>query len=175
MTTHAIVYTWLFLHIGVILAVTSYYTLGAAVTPALANRARRQFAKRPWLPIVVGLLISGPWVLAAIVLFNQAPAGTKFAGALLGCLWILGGLIGGAGIAQHIGGADINTDQVSWQQTFRGGLFISLTWILPLVGWLGMLPLTMAAGIGCLVLGIFFGRNENPLVEEPRLEAVAGT
>ena len=166
MTTHAIVYTWLFIHIGVILTVASYYTLGAAVTPGLAKRARRQFAKRPWLPIILGLAISVPWILVAILLISQAAAAAKLAGALMGCLWVLSGLIGGAGIAQRVGGVGMDADQVSWVQTFRGGLFITLTWILPLVGWLGMLPLTMSAGVGCLVLAIFFGRNDDSAKSE---------
>ena len=169
MTTHAVVYTWLFVHIGVILVVTSYYTLGAALAPGLTQRARKQFARRPWLPILVGLAISVPWVVAALVLLNLAPAGAKFVGVVMGCLWVLSGLIGGAGIAQHIGGRG-SSDHESWVQTFRGGLFISLTWILPLVGWLGMLPVTLAAGIGCLVLGVFFGREKKvpaPTSESP--------
>ncbi len=173
MTTHAVVYTWLFIHIGVILVVTSYYTLGAALAPALTSRARRQFAARPWLPIVIGLAISVPWILAAIVLLQQAPAFAKFGGAVLGCVLILLGLIGGAGIAQHVGGGDTETNRASWVQTVRGGLFISLTWVLPLVGWLVMLPLTMSAGIGCLVLGIFFGRSDKTVVATRVLETSA--
>lgn len=165
MTTHAIVYTWLFIHIGVILVVASYFTLGAALAPALTSRARQLFAAQPWRPIVVGFVISAPWMLIAITLFRQTPAAAKFVGAVLGCLWILLGLIGGAGVAQHVGGGDNSSHGVSWVQTFRGGLFISLTWALPLVGWLGMLPLTMSAGIGCLVLGSFFGRSNKTVVE----------
>lgn len=171
MTTHAVVYTWLFIHIGVILVVTSYYMLGAALTPVLTSRARRLFADRPWLPIVVGLVISVPWVLISIVLLQQASAAVKFFGVVMGCFWILSGLIGGAGIAQHVGGGDLTSDRASWVQTFRGGLFISLTWVLPLVGWMGMLPLTMSAGIGCLVLGLYSGRQK-PLNEAaPMLES----
>ncbi len=173
MTTSAVVYTWLFIHIGVILVVTSYFTLGAALAPGLTARARKQFARRPWLPIVVGLVISVPWVVVAIVLLNQPAAGAKFVGAVLGCLWVLASLIGGAGIAQHIGGSRDSQGSVSWIQTFRGGLLISLTWVLPLVGWLGMLPLTMSAGIGCLVLGLFVGRKDQTLVATPMLESVA--
>ena len=67
------------------------------------------------------------------------------------------------------------SNRVSWVQTFRGGLFISLTWVLPLVGWLVMLPLTMSAGIGCLVLGSFFGRSNKTIVETPVLDSAAGT
>lgn len=175
MTTHAVVYTWLFIHIGVILVVTSYFTLGAALAPELTNRARRQFAARPWLPIIIGLAISVPWMLTAIVLLQQSPAAAKFVGAVLGCLWILSGLIGGAGIAQHVGGGDNESNRVSWVQTFRGGLLISLTWVLPLVGWLVMLPLTMSAGIGCLVLGSFFGRSKKVVVKTPVLDSATGT
>ncbi|MCZ6835157.1 MAG: hypothetical protein O7G85_05220, partial [Planctomycetota bacterium] len=120
MTTHAVVYTWLFIHIGVVLVVTSYYTLGAALAPGLTSRARQQFASRPWLPIVIGLALSVPWVLVSIVLLQQASAGAKFMGASLGCLWVLSGLIGGAGIAQHIGGGDNSSQSASWVQTFRG-------------------------------------------------------
>lgn len=170
MTTHAVVYTWLFIHIGVILVVTSYYTLGAALAPALTDRARRHFARRPWLPILIGLAISLPWVLAAIVLLQQTPAAVKFLGAVLGGLWVLLGLIGGAGIAKHVGGNGA-PDRDSWVQTFRGGLIISLTWVLPIVGWLGMLPMTLAAGIGCLAMGVFSGREKSTDASAPALES----
>ena len=175
MTTHAVVYAWLFVHIGVILVVTSYFTLGAALAPALTSRARQQFADRPWLPIIIGIVISVPWVLVAIVLIQQPPAAAKFVGVVLGCLWVLSGLIGGAGIAQHVGGGDIGAGHATWVQTFRGGLFICLTWVLPLVGWLVILPLTMSGGIGCLVLGIFFRRRNKKAIEPPILESAAGT
>ncbi len=158
MTTSAVVQTFLFIHIGVILVVTAYYTLGAALAPALTRRSRLRFARRPWLAVLVGLMISVPWVVASLVLLNLPAAGLKFAGAVLGCLWVLVGLVGGAGIAQHVGQS--STDSTSWVGTVRGGLFISLTWVLPLVGWLGMLPLTLAAGIGCFVMGLFPMRLE---------------
>ena len=37
----------------------------------------------------------------------------------------------------------------------RGGLLLTLTWILPLVGWLIVLPLSLCTGVGCLILGLF--------------------
>ena len=152
MTTSAVVYTFLFVHVGVILVVTAYYTLGAAIAPRITERGRVRFGNRPWLPVLIGLGLSVPWVAAALVLLNLPAGGLKFAGAALGCLWVLLALIGGSGIAQHVGHGS-NSGPVTWMQTARGGLLLSLTWILPLVGWLGMLPLTLAAGIGCLVMG----------------------
>jgi uncharacterized protein (DUF1800 family) len=151
--TSAVVYTYLFIHLGIILVVTAYYAVGAMLAPGMTARARIRFARRPWLPVLVGLACSVPWVLAAILLLNAASAPLRFAGATIGCLWVLAGLLGGAGIAQHVGGPR-DADDVTWVHSVRGGLFISLTWILPLVGWLGMLPLTLAAGVGCLLLGV---------------------
>jgi hypothetical protein len=155
MITTATVYTILFIHIGVILVATSYFVFSAALAPNITARGRMRFSRQPWLPTIIGVLVSAPWVIAAMILMGQdrLPAG-KFAGAVLGCLWILSGLIGSAAIAQHVGRGGRTGDD-SWVTTVRGGLFLTLTWVLPLVGWLGMLPLTLATGVGCLVLGLF--------------------
>lgn len=166
MTTSAVVYSFLFIHIGVILVATAYYTVGALLAPRLTQRARERFARRPWLPVVVGVALSVPWVAASLALLGAGAGPVKFVGAVLGCLWILIALFGGAGIAQHIGrgvvggvgsddGIRDGAQDGAWVQTFRGGLLLSLTWVLPLVGWLGMLPLTMAAGVGCFAIGLF--------------------
>lgn len=159
MTTSAVVSAFLFIHLGVILVVTAYYCLGAAIAPRLTERGRLRFARRPWLPMLVGCGVSVPWVIASLLLLNAPSAGLKFAGAAIGCLWILSGLLGGAAIAQHLGLPGDSTE-ISWSTTARGGLFLSLTWILPLVGWLVMLPLSLAAGVGCLITGAFPARAE---------------
>ena len=153
MITTATVYTYLFIHLGVILVVTAYYALSASLAPQITDRARLRFARRPWLPTILGLVISVPWVIASLVLLNLPFSGAKFAGATIGLAWILIALIGGAAIAQHVGRGSIAAND-SWLHTVRGGLLITLTWVLPLVGWLIVLPLTMATGVGCLVLGL---------------------
>ena len=92
--TSAVVYTYLFIHLGIILVVTAYYAVGAMLAPGMTARARIRFARRPWLPVLVGLACSVPWVLAAILLLNAASAPLRFAGATIGCLWVLAGLLG---------------------------------------------------------------------------------
>src|SRR5436190_180549 len=98
MTPTALVYTIFFIHIGLILVVCAYYALSAAIAPQLTHRARMRFAQRPWLPAAIGVALSVPWVIASILLLRMGFAPAKLAGMLLGCLWILLGLIGGAGI-----------------------------------------------------------------------------
>jgi hypothetical protein len=156
MTPTALVWTFFFVHIGVILVATAYYTFSAALAPRVTHRARVRFAQRPWLPILIGLGASLPWVIAGLVLMNAPLAPVKFAGVVVSLLWVLLGLVGGAGLAQHIGAPHAHiTNQPAWTDSVRGGLFITLTWILPLVGWFLMLPLTLATGVGCLILAMF--------------------
>jgi hypothetical protein len=153
----ATVYTWLLVHLGVIVVVSAYYAASAAMAPRLTERARARFAQRPWLPALVGIGVSLPWVVASLVLMSLPMGGAKFAGATLGLLWILCGLVGGAAIAQHVGHGTATSE--AWVRSVRGGLFITLTWVLPLVGWLIMIPLTLASGIGCLIVGLVPARQ----------------
>ena len=103
MTTSAVVYTFLFVHIGVIVVATAYFAVGSALAPAMTERGRIRFARRPWLPTLIGVIVSVPWIVVALVLLNLEAGPLKFAGATLGCLWLLAGLFGGASIAQHVG------------------------------------------------------------------------
>jgi hypothetical protein len=148
---------WLFLFVGLVLVATAYFAVSAAVAPNLAARGRARMATRPWGAVLLGLGVSVPWFVVGLLLLQAPPAGAKLAGALLLMLWVLCGLLGGAGIAQHIGGA---SESAAWTHTVRGGLLISLTWILPFVGWFIALPLTMAAGVGCVLLGVFGRKQE---------------
>lgn len=171
MTPSAQVWLIFFVHIGVILVATAYYAFSAALAPRITHRARLRFAQHPWLPVLIGLAISVPWVIIGLVLLANPIGPVKFAGAVLTSMWILFGLIGGAGIAQHIGRA-IQRDALApstWTESIRGGLLLTLTWVLPLVGWFAMLPLTLATGIGCLVLGLFPLRNESQRTEAAAL------
>lgn len=163
--TGAVVYGYFFIHVGVIVVAAAYFMIGSVLAPQVTRRARARFARRPWLPVLLGLVISAPWVAAALVLLAAPSSPAKFVGAVAGCLWILFGLLGGAALAQHFG-APGSAGPVRWNETMRGGLLIGLTWILPLVGWLGMLPLTIAAGVGCMMMGLI---PERPV---PALEPV---
>jgi len=158
MTPSAQVWLFVFLHVGVIMVATAYYAFSAALAPRITHRARVRFARYPWLPALIGVAISTPWVIVSLALLSAPAPALKLAGGIALALWLLLGLIGGAGIAQHIGrapqgGGDLPAP--SWTESIRGGLLLTLTWILPFVGWFAMLPLTLAAGIGCLVVGLF--------------------
>lgn len=148
MLTTAHVWTTVFIHLGVILAAVAYFVVGAAMLPNITQRGAVRLAQRPKATILLGAVISVPWVVVSIVLL-QAGGAIASIGALLGLTWILLGLMGGAAVARHIGQAGDD-----WRRIARGGTLVALTWALPLIGWLFMLPLTLSTGVGCLVVGM---------------------
>jgi len=150
MLTIAQVLTFLLIHLGVVLVVTAYYALAASILPNVTERAALRFGRRFWLPGVVGVLISAPWVSLVLM---QAGGPVGGVGAVIGLAWLFCGLVGGAGIALHVGRA--GERRHATHASIRGGLLITLSWILPLLGWFFVLPLTLATGVGCLILGLF--------------------
>ncbi len=147
MLTTANVWVAVFVHVGVILAAMAYFSVGAAMLPNITQRGAQRLAARPVRTVLIGLALSVPWVVASIVLL-QLGGPLASLGALIGLTWILLGLLGGAAVAQHVGQRGDG-----WQRVARGGGFIALTWVLPLIGWFFMLPLTLATGVACLVVG----------------------
>lgn len=150
MITSAVVSAWLWVHIGILLVVIGYSACGWAILPSAAERGRQRLASRPILTAIVGLAISAPWVTGSIVLMTLPNGVLKFAGVLLGLSWLFVALVGMSAIALHVGKRDAS-GSARWHEVARGAGLVTLTWMLPLLGWFVALPLTLACGVGCLV------------------------
>jgi hypothetical protein len=106
-------------------------------------------------------------------MFRAASPILKFAGAALLLLIILFGLMGSAGLAAQVGvglGAYVG-EKTTWRRVWRGGLVLGLTFILPLIGWLLILPGVLIIGTGA-ALGSMRHRRPKTLAEfDPHLGA----
>ena len=150
MITSAVVSAWLWVHIGILLVVVGYSACGYAILPGTAERGRAKLAQRPFVTALIGLAISAPWVTGAIILMALPNGVLKFAGVLLGLSWLFIALVGMSAIALHVGRRDLD-GTARWHEVARGAGLVTLTWMLPLLGWFVALPLTLACGVGCLV------------------------
>lgn len=161
MTTSAVVQGILFLHLGILLVVTAHFALWSALFPGLRERGQQRFAAHPWKTTFVGLGISIPVALFAIALLKDGgDDGGKFLGAVISCLWVVWGLVGCPSLAAHVGslaGAESGDQTV----VIRGAAIIVLSWMLPLLGWFLLLPLTLACGVGCCLMSRR-GRQQPP-------------
>ncbi|MBL9150084.1 MAG: hypothetical protein JNM94_15460 [Phycisphaerae bacterium] len=150
MLNSAVVNAWLYAHIGVLLVVVAYATCSYAMFSRAVERGRACVADSPIRTLMIGLLVSVPLVVAALVLSSAANGVIKLVGVSLLLGWLTTALLGLAPLALHVG-ARGEAGNIRWTTVARGASFVTLTWMLPVAGWFVAMPLSLAFGVGCAV------------------------
>lgn len=161
------VFKIVFLVLGALVVVVSYWLAATALAPNTVNRARIAYGTRPLRITVVGALTGLPPLLLGAALVNAAPyAALKIAGVSIAALPIMLGLLGSAGLSERIGHGLVHADdaRTPWRRSLRGGVVLALTFLLPFIGWFGVLPLTLLSGFGAIVTSIGRRRKPEPIV-----------
>jgi hypothetical protein len=146
---------WFLMVAGGYLALNAYWLAAVALFRPAVERARLTYATRPVAATLAGLLALVPVALVFFVFAKAAghPGVRLVTGGLLMVPLVLG-LIGSAGLADKIGaGLASPVDEAQpWRRVLRGGAVLALLFVVPLLGWFAMLPLTLASGLGALFL-----------------------
>jgi hypothetical protein len=152
----------LLLVLGSLIVFVSYWLAAAALFPRTVASARDVYASRPLRATVVGALVAAPLVVVGLALLASAPSpALKMLGVATLAIPVMLGLLGSAGLGERIGvGLPSATDaEHPWRRVLRGGAVLSLTFLLPVIGWLGVLPWTLVSGVGASVLALRAGRR----------------
>jgi len=160
---------WLVLITGTYLALVAYWLTAVALFGPSVERARLTYATRPVGSTLLGLLL----FLPVLAFGKVAPGPLKLLTAVvLGALLLLA-LIGSAGLAEKIGaGLPMPIDATQpWKRVLRGGAVLGLLFVIPGLGWFGVLPLTLASGLGTFLLS----RWTTPPLPASVAPAIAGT
>jgi hypothetical protein len=147
---------WFLLIAGTYIVINGYWLTTQGLFPEFVDRCRERIRCAPYKTLLLGAAGTAPSVILGVAMFRAASPALKFAGATLLLLILLFGLMGSAGLAAQVGcglGGSAY-DGLSWRRVWRGGLVLGLTFILPLVGWLIILPGTLIAGIGAAITSI---------------------
>lgn len=159
--------------LGTLLMFVAYWLAASALFPGFVARARECYG-RPCRALGVGLLCAVPFVLLALALFkiSKNPV-MNIVGVISLAIPVLLGLFGSSGLAQRIGvGMSSPLDeQQPWRRTLRGGTVLSLTFLLPFIGWFGVIIGTLVTGAGAAVLAI----RGRPKAERPSSPPLAGS
>jgi hypothetical protein len=165
---------WFLLIAGTYIVINAYWLTTQGLFPLFVDRCRERLRFAPFRAFLVGLGGVVPGVILGVGLFRAASPVAKFAGATLLLLLVLIGLMGSAGLAAQVGiGLGAYPDErTSWRRVWRGGLVLGLTFILPLIGWLLILPGTMILGTGAMLQSLRRDRRTvEPPVFDPHLAA----
>ncbi|MDQ6829732.1 MAG: hypothetical protein M3081_12795 [Gemmatimonadota bacterium] len=148
------VFKILFLILGTLIVFVSYWLAATALFPRAVSSARAQYDLHAFRITLVGALVGVPVFALGLLLVTQAPTPLlKLAGGALLAVPILLGLLGSAGLSERIGVGmpSLVDEHQPWRRVMRGGVVLSLTFLLPVVGWFVVLPWTVLSGFGAAV------------------------
>ena len=158
------VFKILFIILGTLITTVAYWLLFEALFRRVVERASVVYETSPYKTAILGAVVGVPLFVASLGLLNSA-AGLKLFGAILMSGLLLVGLLGSAGLARLVGArlASATDAAYPWRRVLRGGVVLSITFVLPVVGWFFVLPLTLASGVGAVILSRW-GRRAAQLV-----------
>jgi hypothetical protein len=146
---------WFLLIAGTYIVINGYWLTTQGLFPDFVERCRERIRSTPFKPLLLGLGSAVPGFIIGVAMLRAPNPVLKFAGATLLLLLILVGLLGSAGLAAQVGiGLASFPDAPTWKRVWRGGLVLGLTFILPLIGWLIILPGTLIIGFGAAIQSI---------------------
>lgn len=174
--TVANVHLWVFLTVGFFLVFLSHWLVAISLFPQYVARCAGQY-RRPVVVTLVGLCALAIPLILGTYLLNVLPAALKWIGLLLIFAPVLGGLLGTAGLALRIGmGMPSPGDELQpWKRVLRGGTALALTFLLPILGQVLAIPLTLASGLGASLLTWFSLRKNRPRTTAAAAEPSSST
>lgn len=156
-----------FLILGALIVIISYWLAAIALVPGTVNSTRLSYAQRSGRITLTGLLIGLPLVVLGAALVNAGPhPALKLLGVSIAALPIVMGLVGSAGLAECVGHGLMHGDDAHnpWRRSLRGAVVLALTFLLPVIGWFIVLPLAVCSGFGALIFETRRGRITKPAV-----------
>ncbi len=141
--------------VGLLTVYVSYWLVAQALFPQVVERARHHYGK-PVRITLIGLVAAALPVILGAAISNLPNPALKATGVALMLIPAMLGLVGSAGLAQRIGAGlpSPADEQQSWRRVLRGGILLSLTFLLPFVGWIVLPIWALVSGFGAFILSV---------------------
>ncbi len=147
-----------FVFLGFLLAFPGLWLLCRGLWPQTVANAAATCRNGLLKPFFAGLPLTVAMLLAAVALGNLGPPG-KIAAAAIACFYLMIANCGVAGLATMIGERLASptkaVDQEAWRTTLRGGVAMELAYLLPILGWFLILPVSVTIGCGASLIALF--------------------
>ena len=152
---------WTLVIVGFCLAQQGLWLLCRALWPRRLAAATERCARRPVVSFLVGLPVTAAAIAAVAVAGNALGAvGQALAFAGFIAFWVYANL-GAAAFATYVGQRLTSPADLArpWAATVRGGVALELAWLVPVVGWVGVFPVSIVLGTGAVTFAIFSRRR----------------
>jgi hypothetical protein len=147
-----------FVILGLLLAFPGLWLLCRGLWPQTIAKAASTCRNGLVKPLMLGLPITIVMIIAAKVLGSFGTAG-KIGATILVCFYLIIANSGVAGLVTCIGERLPSPSDIGqpWRSTLRGGIVLELAYLLPILGWFVILPLSVTIGCGASLIALFRG------------------
>ena len=142
-----------FVVLGLLLAFPGLWLLCRGLWPQAVAKASDVCNKGLIKPFLMGLPVTVVIIFASALLSKLGPAG-KISAVALVCFYLLFANTGLSGLVTCIGerlrfASDANQ---LWRATLSGGIVLELSYLLPILGWFVILPVSITIGCGASLI-----------------------
>ncbi len=142
--------------IGFLLSLQGLWLLCRALWPSRLRKTAE--CSRRWLRcFFVGLPVTAIAIALAIFIGKSFGAVGQIAAWIFAGIFAFYAGLGTSGFVTLIGqrlDSPYDLDR-PWRATIRGGVALELTCLIPIIGWLGILPASIILGAGAMTLSLF--------------------
>jgi len=154
--------------IGFLFSLQGLWLVCRALWPARVQAATVRCRENGVASFFLGLPVMVATLVVAVGIGKRLGTFGILAGLTIGLLLLIYSSIGTAGLATHLGerlASPVDADR-PWRATVRGGVVLEMAFLIPIVGWLGLLPISLIMGAGAMTLTLF---RAKPAAPPPRV------
>jgi hypothetical protein len=149
--------------IGFLLSLQGLWLLCRALWPTRVERSAECCRRSGVASFFVGIPITVVTVLFFVILWSRGGTPGKVAAWLIGAVFLMYAGAGMSGLVTFIGESLASpVDSVRpWRSTIRGGIVFELACLIPVIGWLVLLPVALILGTGAATLSFFWSPRKD--------------
>ncbi|HWE97322.1 MAG TPA: hypothetical protein VG269_25410 [Tepidisphaeraceae bacterium] len=143
--------------VGFLLSLQGLWLVCRALWPNRVESAAMRCQRNAVACFFIGAVVTGVTIPLIGFLVGKFGAPGGLVGGLIAFMYLIFSGIGSAGFVTHIGrrlASPIDADR-PWRATVRGGVTLELAALIPVLGWFGILPISMIIGAGAATLAMF--------------------
>ncbi|MDB6129531.1 MAG: hypothetical protein JWM04_638 [Verrucomicrobiales bacterium] len=154
--------------VGLLTVYVCYWLLAQALFPKIVQRASELYAK-PVKFTFIGLIAALIPVIGGLAISNLPNPAFKLIGLTCALVPAMLGLIGSAGLTLRIGnGMAVPGDETQpWRRVLRGGILLSLSFLLPVIGWVILPVWCLISGFGVFITCVRESKSTRSAVVSP--------
>lgn len=151
------------LFVGLMIVLPATWLMFGALWPSAVERARERIPTMPVGTFLIGAGVTLVFITLTTALGNANLPALALPIAAFGMGWAF---LGMSAVARHVGRRLATPGQPEWRAHLKGGIVLSLSFLVPVLGTFLIFPIALVLGTGAATLAVF--RRPRP-VETPAM------